>query len=280
MKRVPLQNLFWDMLRIYILATLIILLFASCGEYEKLLKSEDYDLKYQKAIEYYEGEKYVKASTLFEQILPRFRGTEKAEKINFFHAKSYYGMKDYIMAGHYLRTFVKTFSHSEYAEEADFLAAYCYYLRSPRPSLDQQNTNDAIIAFTLFTRKFPNSDKVSVCDGLILELNEKLVEKSYMSARLYYNLGRYKAAIIALRNSLAEYPDTEFREELMFLLLKSNFLLAENSVIEKQQERYQATVDEYYSFVGEFQESQFKKEAEKMYNHALEKISIKDLNIK
>lgn len=268
------------MLRIYILTILFILLFAACGEYEKLLKSEDYDLKYQKAIEYYESEKYVKASTLFEQILPRFRGTEKAEKINFFHAKSYYGMKDYIMAGHYFRTFVKTFSHSKYAEEADFLAAYCYYLMSPRPSLDQQNTNDAIIAFTLFTRKFPNSDKVSVCDGLILELNEKLVEKSYMSARLYYNLGRYKAAIIALRNSLAEYPDTEFREELMFLLLKSNFLLAENSVIEKQQERYQATVDEYYSFVGEFQESQFKKEAEKMYNHALEKISIKDINIR
>jgi outer membrane protein assembly factor BamD len=266
------------MIRFHTLTILVSFLLCSCGEYEKLLKSDDYDLKYQKAMEYYENGKYVKAATVFEQIIPRFRGTDKAEEINFFHAKSYYGMKNYVLAGHYFRSFVSTFFHSQYTEEADFLSAYCYYLLSPRPNLDQENSYDAINAFTLFKKKFPNSDKVNICDEYIEELNEKLVEKSYLNAKLYYDLGQYKAANVALRNSLADYPDTEYREELMFLLLKSNFLLAENSVIEKQQERYQATVDEYYSLIGEFPESQFKKEADKIYNNALERISINDFN--
>ena len=41
---------------------IIALLASSCGEYEKLLKSGDFDAKKTKAIEYYEAEKYVKAS--------------------------------------------------------------------------------------------------------------------------------------------------------------------------------------------------------------------------
>ena len=52
----------------------------------------------------------------------------------------------------------------------------------------------------------------------------------------------------------------------MFLVLKSSYLLADNSVASKQKERYQATVDEYYSFVGEFPESSFVREAERIYS--------------
>ena len=88
-------------------------------------------------------------------------------------------------------------------------------------------------------------------------IKEKLVEKSYLNAKLYFDLGDYKSAIIALRNSLGDYPDTEHREELMFLILKSSYLLAEGSVESKKLERYQATVDEYYSFIGEFPEGEF-----------------------
>ena len=93
-----------------------------------------------------------------------------------------------------------------------------------------------------------------------------------MSAKLYYNLEDYKASIIALRNSLNEYPDTEHREELMFLLLRSNFLLAENSIVSLQVERYQDAVDEYYSFVGEFPESNYRQQADRIYDAALKEI--------
>ena len=75
----------------------------------------------------------------------------------------------------------------------------------------------------------------------------------------------FKAAIIALRGSLEEYPETQFREDLMFLILKSSYLLADGSIESKRIERFQSTVDEYLTFNSEFPESDHFREAEKMY---------------
>jgi outer membrane protein assembly factor BamD len=134
--------------------------------------------------------------------------------------------------------------------------------------LDQSNTLNAINAFTLFKNKFPNSSKIEEADKMTQEMINKLVEKSFINARLYYNLGKYKAAIVAIKNSISDYPDSKYREELIYLKLRSSFLLAEGSIRQKQEERYQNTVDEYYSFVDEFPDSKYKRDAEKIYNEA------------
>jgi outer membrane protein assembly factor BamD len=66
---------------------------------------------------------------------------------------------------------------------------------------------------------------------------------------------------------LNDYPENKYREELMFLILQSNYLLAENSIPEKRRERYQSTLDEYYSFTAEFPVSKFNKDVDKIYNN-------------
>jgi outer membrane protein assembly factor BamD len=251
---------------IYILFPLVLV---SCKGYEKLLKSSDYQLKYDKAFEYFENKDYVRSATLFEQIATVYRGTIKADTIQYYRAKAYYNQRDYTMAGHYYTELTKTFPKSPFAEESEFMNAYCEYMLSPRPELDQANTYAAINAFSLFILNHPKSPKVQESRTLILEMNEKLVNKSYISARLYYDLSDYKASIIALRNSLNEYPDTKYREELMFLLLKSSYLLAENSVAIKLKDRYQAAVDEYYSFISEFPKGKYVDDAKKMYEASM-----------
>ncbi|MFZ5939880.1 MAG: outer membrane protein assembly factor BamD [Bacteroidota bacterium] len=247
----------------------LFMLVAGCGEYEKLLKSRDYALKYEKAKTYYDEGEFVKAATLFDQVVTIYRGTIKADTVKYFQAKSYYGQRDYMMAGHYFTELSSTYPSSVYVDEADFMSAYCYYKMSPRPELDQDNTYKAISMLQMFMLKHPGSDKVATCKELITELSDKLVEKSFISARLYFDLGYYKSAIIALRNSLAEYPDTKHREEMMFLILKSSYLLADGSIPSKRMERFQSTVDEYYSFQSEFPESDFRKEAQKMYDASM-----------
>ena len=232
---------------------------SSCGEYEKLLKSSDYDLKRDKAKEYYAGGQYVKATELFRQILPRYRATEEAEELNWMNAQSYYGMKDFFMASSYYKSFIDQFPFGVHAEEAHFLAGMCDYKISPRPELDQENSLNAIEGFNIFLNRYPGSSKVDEARLLIKELEDKLVKKSYLSARLYYDRGQYKAAIVALNNSLKEYADTKYREEIMFLKMSSLFLYAENSYAVKQRERYQDTLDDYYSFMEEFPESQYSK---------------------
>ena len=152
------------------------------------------------------------------------------------------------------------------------MSAYCYYLLSPRPSLDQENTRIAIQAFLKFNYKRPESKYVPECKRLIEALNNKLAEKAYLSAKLYYNMGSfnplyYKAAIVAIKSCLNDYPNSKFREDLMYMILESNYQFAQKSIVEKKKERYQSTLDEYYSFVGEFPKSKYNKDVEKIYSH-------------
>ena len=241
---------------------LSIFFFSACSEYQKILKSNDYELKLEKANEYYEEEDYYRAQALYEELLSIYKGTDKAEKIYYKFSYCYFNQKDYILAGYHFENFVSTYPNSKYAEECDFLSAYCYYLESPQPDLDQSNTRKAIDALQLFINKYPGSEKIRL----------KLETKSFNNAKLYYNLGEYKSAVIALKNTLKDYPDTQYREELLFLILKSNFLLAKNSIEAKKIERYQTTVNEYYSLIDEYPNSKNIKEAEKIYNTSIKEI--------
>ena len=242
-----------------------LMLLSGCGEYEKLLKSRDFVKKYETAVQLYDDGEYAKAGTLFDQVANIYRGTTKADTVKYYQAKSYFGQRDYMMAGHYFNELSVTYISSVYKEEADFMMGYCFYKQSPRAELDQTATFQTITGMQMFMVRYPNSERLGECREIILEMADKLVEKSYISAKLYYDLGYYKSAIIALRNSLIEYPETGYREELMFLILKSTFLLADKSIPSKQKERFQAAMDEYYSFIGEFPEGQHTKEAGKIY---------------
>ncbi len=243
----------------------VIVLLGGCGEYEKLLKSRDFKKKYETGVEMYEKEEYVKAATLFDQVANIYRGTTKADTVKYYQAKSYYGQRDYMMAGHYFSELSVTYPNSEFLEESDFMTAYCFYKQSPRAELDQDNTFRTITAMQMFMVKYPSSERVKQSQEIIIEMSDKLVEKSFISAKLYFDLGYYKSAILALRNSLIQYPDTRYREELMFYILKSSYLLADLSVPSKQKERFQAAVDEYYSFIGEFPNGPHTREAKRLY---------------
>jgi outer membrane protein assembly factor BamD len=250
--------------RLYIFLIITFIL-SSCGEYEKLLKSSDYELKKAKAKEYYDEREYVKSAEILSQIMPRFRASSEAEELNWMNAMSYYGMKDYFMASSLFKQFVEQFPFGNHAEEANYMAAYTDYLQAPRPELDQENTVSAIEGFRLFITRFPNSQRVEDSRKYITELQEKLVEKSYLCARLYYDRKEYKAAVVALNNSLKELADTKYREELMFLKLNSLFMYAENSLPARQRERYQDTLDDYFSFMEEFPKSSYSKEVGNIY---------------
>ena len=247
---------------------IVVIGLSSCSQYEKLRKSTDYKLKYRKAFDYYNVGDYVRAGQLFDDIVYNFRATNKADTVSFYQAMSYFKQKDYLTSSHYFSRLYKEHKTSPFAEESEYMTGYCYYLQSPRASLDQENSSAAIEAFQIFLTRHPNSKFREDTEKYLAEMKDKLVDKSYLTAKLYYNLGQYKASIIALNNSLGDYPETKYREELMYLLLKSTFLLADNSVVARKKERFQSTLDEYYSFIGEFPQSAYAKDAQRMYDRA------------
>jgi len=248
------------------IAIVFLLLFSSCSDYNKVIKSTDYEFKYKKSLEYFEAGEFVRSSTLLKELLNIFRGTSRADKVYYYYAKSQFGMNDNMMAGHYFKTLVKEFPRSEYAEESQYMVGYCFYLDSPSPRLDQQVTQNAIDALQLFINLYPKSTRVDEANRLIIELRDKLVYKSYLSGKLYYDLQNYKAAVVALTSSLKDFPDTKYREDLMYMLLKAKYLLAIKSVEEKKRERLSSALDEYFTFVDEYPESKHRKEAEKYHS--------------
>ena len=253
---------------------LTFLFLVGCGEYEKILKSRDYEQKYKVAMQYYEDEEYVRAATLLDQVVNIFRGTSRVDTVKYYQAMSYYGQRDYMLAQHYFDELASTYSNSVYVQEAEFMSAYCYYKLAPRADLDQQATKNAITAFRIYLSKYPTSERAAECQEIITTLSDRLVEKSYNSAKLYYELGYYKSAIIALRNSILEHPDTQYREDIMFLILRSSFLLADNSIPSKRKERLQAAMDEYLSFSSEFPESEYIKDAERIFKNTQRELDL------
>ena len=249
----------------FILGIIVLLVTSACSDYNKILKSTDYEFKLKKAVEYFEDGEFVRAGTLFQELVNIYRGTSRADQIYYYYAKSMMGQKDYLMATHYFKSLLNEFPGSQYSEEAQFLVGYCSYLLSPKPRLDQTVTKEAIESLQLYINLYPYNEKVDEANRLIDELRDKLVYKSYLNARLYYDFENFKAAVVSLDNSLKEYPDSQYREELMYMLLKSKYLLAINSVEDKKQERLSGALDEYFSFVDEYPESQYRKEVDKFY---------------
>lgn len=234
----------------------------SCSQYQKLLKSSDNEIKYSKAIEYYEKGEFQKAQQLFEQIQAFFKGTDKAEKIAFYNANCYYKQRDYILGGYYFKTFATNFSTSSFAEEALYLSAYCSYLDSPRSSLDQTSTAEAISSLQLFTNQYPKSARVAECNKLIDELHSKLEKKDIDIAMMYYRMMDYKASVVSLNNVLKDYPDTKSKELILFSILDAKYQYAVNSVPDKRHERLTAASEAYDELIAGFPVGEYSQKAQ------------------
>lgn len=252
---------------LFILSSLI--LTTACNRYNRLLKSNDIELKYEYAIKYYVEGNYNKSYPLLEEIIPLYRGTEKSEDLNFKYAYCNYYLSDFIMAGYLFQKFYNLFPASKYAEEAMFLSGYCYYLTSSVYSLDQANTNESISEFNKFRNTYPTSALVDSAISISNQLKGKLERKAYENARLYYTTENYKASVVALQNFLRDYPNTKYEKEANFFILKSSYLLAMNSIIKKKEERINDTIDAYYNFVDNFADEKYLKESEDMYDSIL-----------
>lgn len=239
-----------------------------CNGINKVLKSGDPDLIYDTGCQLYEKEKWSRASTLFESVQHYYTGTPREDTISFYNARCKYKNRDYDTASTLLDEFRRKFGRSAFIEDAEGMYALCFYYLSPGPTRDQTTTGQAIMAINEFISHYPQSDRVPAFRQINDELTERLHDKAYINAYTYYKIGRYKSAIVSLKNALKRYPDSAHREEIMYLIVKSAHQLAKNSIESKQVDRYMSMLDSYYSFVAEFPESSHLAEVNKMSEEA------------
>ena len=245
----------------------------SCGEYNKLLKSTDYEYKYEAAKNYFAKGQYNRSATLLNELITILKGTDKAEESLYMLGMSYYNQKDYQTAAQTFITYFNTYPRGTFTELARFHAGKALFLDTPEPRLDQSSTYQAIQQLQMFMEYFPNSTKKQEAQDMIFALQDKLVLKELYSAKLYYNLGNYmgnnyQSAIITAQNALKEYPYTRYKETLSMLILKSKYQEAVQSIEEKKPERFRDVIDEYYSFINDYPSGEYSKEAENIFKVA------------
>jgi len=256
----------------YLLFIVCILVLSSCSEYNKVLKSTDIEYKYTKAVEYYNNKEYHKSLPILEELIGLTRGSSRAEDVYYYYALSHYGVKDYYLANYYFKSFAKTFSNSPRAEECQFNAARCSFELSPTYSLDQTDTRNSIDEFQLFLDHFPNSNLRDSANKMIVLLNSKLETKAFENAKIFEKTGKYKAASQSLKQLLKDYPATVYKEEVLYLIVKSDYLFAEGSVEEKKLDRFRSTIESYITFANSFPESKKLKEAEGYYKSSQKQV--------
>lgn len=263
---------------VFLLMMISAVLLSSCGEYNKILKSTDYELKYSYAKKYFNAKQYSKSATLLDELVTIFKGTAYAEESLYLLAQSYYGQKDYQTASQYFETYYTTYPKGEYTELARFYSGYGLYLDSPDARLDQSQTYKAIEQLQLYLEYYPQSERATEAQNILFELQEKLAYKELLATRLYYNLGTYMgnnylSCVITAQNALKNYPYSKYREEFMFLTLRSKYELSLVSVEEKLQGRYRDVVDEYYNYMNEYPEGKYVKQVKKFYDYASQQIN-------
>lgn len=250
--------------------TIALLSFGGCkSRFEKLRLSNDVAKKYQEGIRLYNKKDYNKALILFEGLVQKYRGTAEAEDLNYYYAYTLYRLKDYTTARYKFKEFADTYPASKNAEECRYMGAYCYYLDSPKSSLDQENTYKAIDALQLFINLYPKSDRAAQAAQYIANLRDKLENKAFDNAKLYYDLGgyditNYKSAVVALKNAQTEFPDIKYAEEMNLLIVKSQYMYAKNSFPVRQEDRFNEAIEYYNEFIEAYPNSKYAKEAQQL----------------
>jgi len=262
--------------RILLSSVVLVSLLSSCSAYQKVLNNPNVSEKYTAAQDYYNTGDYRRANRLFEQILPSYRGKPQAQRVIFFYANSYFQIKDYYLAAYQFESFIKSYPKSDRIDQANFMEAKCYYMLSPKFSLDQKNTNEAIDKLQIFIDNYPNSEYTAEANNYIQELQRKIEKKDYEISKQYYTIRDYKAAIKAFDNFIISYPGTPFREDALYYKFLSSYEIATNSVFTKKLERLKGLNSIYKTILRYYPETLYLEDIDDKMKRVDKEINLLD----
>jgi outer membrane protein assembly factor BamD len=189
--------------------------------------------------------------------------------------------KDYESAVMFFKKYYQLYPKGSYMELSRYNTGYALYKQTPDIRLDQSSTMEAIKEFQNFLDYCPETTLKEQAHQIIYDMQDKLVQKEYQSAKLYYDLGtytlnciyggnNYEACVVTAQNALKDYPyaSANLREELSILTLRAKYHLARQSVEERRLERFRDAIDEYYAFQNDYPESKYLKEATSIRNYS------------
>ncbi len=226
------------------------------------------------ATEMYEAKKFDKALRLFEMITPAYKSKPQMERIQFMVSTSYLNTKDYSNAAYYFERFVSNYPKSSKKEDASFLSAKCHFLASPKYSVDQTETKEALVSFQKYINAYPDSERLPEANEMVKILQYKLETKAFKIAKQYYDIGYYTSAIAAFDNMTSEYLGTVYKEEAYFYKFKAAYELSSRSVATKQYKRLLDAQKAFYKLEKNYPQSKYLEESKGLLEKVQEGIAL------
>ena len=232
-----------------VILILIVIIGGSCGEYQRIYKKGTVLEKQSKAMELYNKKEYSKSVQLLEQLRDLYKVRDSLENVYYHMAMSYYHLKDYPYASLFFKDYTENFNQSDRSIECAYMSLYCDFLAIGPADLDQADTKKVIEAMQMFTNYYPDSEYAQKCNDHIDGLRFKLQQKEFDMVEQYYRMGEFKSAVVAAKNAVKLYPDTDQRESLEWIAVDAQFQYAENSVRSKRLERFQLVMENIQDYL-------------------------------
>ncbi|NDC41594.1 MAG: outer membrane protein assembly factor BamD, partial [Chitinophagia bacterium] len=218
--------------------------------------------------ELFDKKDYAHANELYKELVPVMKNTRNFEPLFYRYSYTYYYMREYEIASYYFKNFTEYFPTSKYAEECEFMSALCLYKFAPKYTLDQTNTLKGLEALQSYITRYPASKRTAEANEYIKQGNLKLEQKQSDAAKLYFNMGQYKAATVAYNSVLRNYPESPNADLYQYMIFKATYRYAKGSIPEKQEERYASAISLYRELKDTYPTSKYLDEAGRLNEEA------------
>lgn len=255
---------------------LVLMVAISCRNQELIRPGDSLEVAYDKAYGMFEQERWSEAARGFDTVVSIGRGTTTGQDAQYYLAESYYNSGMYLVAAAEYERYASFYPNSPRRAEVDFKQSLSYYHLSPRYNLDQSHTYRAIEQLRLYIDRFPNSEHVEEAGQYIDELLNKLARKKYEAGNFYMRSNRrYRAAAVTFEQVVDSYPGTDWAEQALAKQIEAYILYADNSVPDRQAERYEMAIESYQRYLQLFPVGENRQTVEELYDRA--RLSLQDV---
>jgi outer membrane protein assembly factor BamD len=166
--------------------------------------------QFAQAKDLYDRGKYYKAQLDFENLIYTYPGNTVIDTAQFYLGMCNYMQKDYGLAAGEFKRLISAYPNSDFADDSQYYIAMSHYKMSPKYSLDQSETDQAIEEFHKLFSEYPTSEFIKDGRVKVAELETKLAKKSFMAGKLYLKMGYNDAAILYFAFVRDNYPSTDW----------------------------------------------------------------------
>lgn len=206
--------------------------------------------------------RYERATEFYQRVFEFGRTSELAADAQFALAEAYDRSRQHLLAVSEYSRFVELYRADPRVPEAEFRRAVSSMRMAPNHELDQSDTQRAITFFQLFITRFPNHEQRAAAEQHVVTLRGRLARKSYESARLYERRGLFEAAAMTYVVTFEQYPDTEFADDAVLGAQRSYLRFAQQSIVERQQERMELSLSFHQRMLDLFPDSPLRRDSD------------------